>query len=188
MVKSRMGRGARERLLVACLVAFGAVLPFPAVADSLADAVKAAFLYKFASFVDWPTPVSDGAAASFDICVVGDDSLEGLLRRAVSGEQIAGHPFALRHLDVATRDSGCEIMFIKGSAAQSVAQVLAVVEGSPVLTVTDRAEGQSPVGIINFVIRQNRVRFEIDQTAAESSGLKISSKLLSLAVPAKETG
>jgi hypothetical protein len=183
-----MGKGMRERLLVACLAAFGAALPFPAAAESLADAVKAAFLYKFASFVDWPTPLSGGAATSFDICVVGDDPLEGLLRRTVSGERIAGHPFALRHLDVATRDSGCEIMFIKGSAAQSLAQGLAVVEGSPVLTVTARAEGETPVGIINFVIRQNRVRFEIDQTAAERSGLRISSKLLSLAVPAKETG
>jgi len=78
--------------------------------------------------------------------------------------------------------SGCQLMFITGSGAQSVAAVLGIVRGAPVLTVTDGQSDPASIGIINFLLVDGRVRFEIEQHAAAVNGLVISSKLLSLAV------
>jgi hypothetical protein len=88
----------------------------------------------------------------------------------------------VQRLPAVTRDSGCQILFAVGSREQSVADMLAVVRGTPVLTMTDDSPDAQSRGIINFVIRDNRVRFEIDDNAAAQNGLTISSKLLSLAV------
>jgi hypothetical protein len=73
------------------------------------------------------------------------------------------------------------MMFVTGSAEQPVAQALAAVRGTPVLTVTDGQTVADALGIINFVLADGRVRFEIDQGSAAGNGLTISSKLLSLA-------
>jgi hypothetical protein len=83
---------------------------------------------------------------------------------------------------VLVRDSGCDMVYVAGSPAQPVAAALEAVRGTPVLTVTDSERYGGPAGIVNFVVLNNRVRFEIDEDAAAANGLVVSSKLLSLAV------
>ena len=100
----------------------------------------------------------------------------------MNGQNVAGHPIVVRRLARVTGNPGCSVMYVTGSAAQSVADALAAVRGMPVLTVTDGASDPAAEGIINFVIADDRVRFDIDNTAAVADGLTISSKLLSLAV------
>jgi YfiR/HmsC-like len=178
--RARLRRGA----FAACLVGLGALFPDCSLAASLETAIKATFLYKFASFIEWPSQVLGPAHMDFKICVVGDNPFEGVLAEAVAGENVMGHPIALRHLVRAMPNSGCEIMFVAGSPTQSVAAALAAVRGSPVLTVTDLNNPGGAAGIINFVIRDDHVRFEINRAAAAANGIAISSKLLSLAVPA----
>lgn len=88
-------------------------------------------------------------------------------------------------MKVVERNSGCHILYIGGTAQQGVAQALAAVRGTPVLTITDEARGGGATGIIHFIKRANRVRFNIDDDAAEDNELMISSKLFSIAASVK---
>lgn len=148
---------------------------------SLVLEIKATYLYKFAPFVDWPAWVWPSPATPFSICVAGQDPFGDVLAEAVVGQRLGTHPMVVRQLATVTANAGCDILYAGGSPAQPVAAELAAVAGAPVLTVTDAAPA-GPKGIVNFVIRDNRVRFEIDESAAKNAGLAISSKLLQLAV------
>jgi hypothetical protein len=149
---------------------------------SLATAVKAAFLYKFGAFIDWPAsgPVMSGGAAK--LCVAGADPFDGALDQLTHGQQIAGRPIQVERMVVLDRSADCAILYAGGSARQPVADQLAQVRGLPVLTVTDEARDPAERGMINFVQQDGRVRFQINDQAASQAGLSISSKLLSLAV------
>ena len=138
-------------------------------------AVKATDLYKFAAFVDWP------AVAPGQVCVAGDDPFGAALDQAIRGQTINGKPASVVRLDRVDKDAPCAVLFVAPSKRQSVGEALERVRGAPVLTVTDGSpEGQR--GMIDFVLKDNRIRFRIDADAAERSGLTVSSKLLSLAV------
>jgi hypothetical protein len=172
-------------LLLAC-VAGGAqgqpLSPKPTV--SLEYAVKATYLYKLAPFVTWPPTAFTTATAPFRICVVGDDPFDDYLDKAVAGRGLGSHPFEVRRLDALTAGTHCQIAFISRRALQSVGDALDAVSGEPVLTVTD-AVAQDQGGIVQFVIRDGRVAFEVDTAAAARNHLSISSKLLRLAVAVK---
>ena len=148
---------------------------------SLEYAVKANFLYKFAPFVAWPPAALADPAAPFRICVIGDDPFGATLDNAVRGQRIGTHRITVRRATAATRGMGCHVLFVGRSRVQSSADMLAAVTGEPVLTVTDPGNGTSG-GMIQFVMRNGRIRFTIDATAASASGLNISSKLMELAV------
>ena len=164
------------------LLALFAALPVLAQANPLALAVKATYLYKFGPFVGWPRTIFATPDAPVVLCVVGDDPFGATLDEAVVGQRIGERPIALRRLAAAERQSDCHIMYMAGSAAQPVAAALDAVRGTPVLTFTDEARGSAAKGIIHFVIRDDRVRFEIDEYAAAENGITISSKVLSLAI------
>ena len=112
----------------------------------------------------------------------GRDPFGDLLERAADRQSVAGHPITIQRVAVVTRTAGCQVLYAAGSPDQPVADMLTAVRGTPVLTVTDQAPDAKSRGIVNFIISDDRVRFEIDAAAAEQNGLTISSKLLSLAV------
>lgn len=172
------GRTVLQVLLAGCVALLLAVRPAAAQEGVLERAIKATYLYKFAPFVEWPTTAFESPQSPFVICVIGDDPFADVLGNAVAGQRISGRPIAIRRLSAPNR-SGCQILFAVGSQTPSA---LAAVRGAPVLTVTDSEENARTKGIINFVIRDNHVRFQIDNAAAAANGLVISSKLLSLAV------
>lgn len=153
----------------------------PARANSLEFPVKAAFLYKFAPFVEWPATAWSSPDSPLTVCVVGDDPFGAMLDHAVQGQHLGPHPIVVHRLDRLGADSGCSIAYVGGSRLQSVSDALDAVQGTPVLTVTDEAEGPAH-GIIHFVVRGNRVRFVIDDAAAAKNGMTISSKLMRLAL------
>jgi hypothetical protein len=153
---------------------------------ALEFAVKAAFITKFVPFVEWPNGALAGSDGAFRICVAGRDPFLDLLDRAADHLVVSGRPVTIQRVAVVTRSSGCQVLYAAGSPDQSAADMLASVRGTPVLTLTDKAPDPRNHGMINFIISDNRVRFEIDEAAAEQSGLTISSKLLSLA--ARVTG
>ncbi len=141
----------------------------------LETAIEATYLYKFAPFVDWP----DAAAAGpLTLCVAGPDPFGADLDRAVAHQTVGERRIVVRRLDAQKKVAGCHILYASGPAAQ-VADVLKAARPLPVLTVTD---GLGSGGMIQFVVRDQRVRFAIDDQAAADAGLTISSKLLSLAV------
>lgn len=154
--------------------------------ESLEYAVKATYLYKLVPFVEWPADAPAGAP--LPLCVIGDDPFGPLLELAVSGQRIGDREVTVRRMSAVRPDESCEIAYLAGSSEQSVAEALDVLRGAPVLSVTDSAQGSDAKGVVHFVIQNDRVRFEIDAQAASASGLKISSKLLDLAVNSRRRG
>lgn len=156
----------------------------PAAADpagpTLASAVKAAYLLKFAPYVAWPQT----GGGAFVICIVGHDPFGGMIDRVAQGQTIAERPVVVRRMDEVDANPPCHVAFLGGGKRQSVAQALSTVRRAPVLTITDGAIGTAR-GMIHFELTGDRVRFLIDDQAAAVSALSISSKLLSLALSVK---
>jgi hypothetical protein len=147
--------------------------------EALAYAVKATYLCKLPAFVTWPAGTQAGGG--FALCVVGQDPFGSLLDRAAEGQTVQQQPIVVRRYQTVVDHPACQLIFVAGSSSQSVAAILATVRGAPVLTVTDGQRDPASSGIINFVLADDHVRFEIDQGSAAQNGLVISSKLLSLA-------
>jgi hypothetical protein len=150
-------------------------------------AVKANYLYKFGPFVEWPASVFANASSPFNVCILGDDPFGAALDDAVRGQTVAGHPVAVRRLRLASNNPDCHVLYLGRSKPQKTLEVLRLLRGAPVLTVTDEQQGVSG-GIVHFVLRDGRVRFEIDAVAAQANGLGLSSKLLALAIPRTKGG
>ena len=115
------------------------------------------------------------------LCIVGFDPFGAYLDHAIAGQRIGDRPIVARRLARAHPDAGCHITYVAGSRAESVADGLVTLRGSPTLTITDQSMG-SARGAIHFVIKDRRVRFHINEEAAEQNRLSISSKLLRLAL------
>ncbi|HEX8239292.1 MAG TPA: YfiR family protein [Allosphingosinicella sp.] len=162
------------RLLPAALALLA--LPAPAAAPPSDVAVKAAFLTKFPAYVAWPAGARPRPGAPLHICILGGDPFGRLIDEAARGQQVDGHPLQVRRMAAPGQAGGCHIAFVQGGAP-----LLQGLQGKPVLTVTDaRAGAQS--GMIDFVIHQGRVRFNIDEAQAARSGVGISSRLLGIAL------
>jgi hypothetical protein len=165
----------RTCLYLATALALSAISPVHAQPSQLATAVKATYLYKLVPFVEWP---AGEAARPLTICIVGPDPFGTVLDRAVTGQAYDGRPFAVTRLEVLETPASCDVAYASGSPRQ-VAATLRAAEGHPILTVTDSG---TKAGMVDFTLHQGKVRFRIDQAAAEANGLTVSSKLLSLAL------
>lgn len=188
MARRAFARHARRLAasLVIVAAAAGGLRAFAAApAPAVEYAVKAAYLAKFALFLEWPDSSFASQASPVTLCIAGADPFGDTLNRVAEGERIGDRPLEIRRIATVMRDSGCHIVFVGGSDAQSVAQGLAAATGEPVLTVTDSARSPNAAGMIQFVVQNGRVRFSVDDQAAAQSGLSISSHMLSLALSVK---
>jgi hypothetical protein len=152
--------------------------------------VKAAFVYNFGKFVEWPDTAFASTNAPLIIGVLGGDPFHGDCERIVANKSINGHPVIVRQIshpgtagqapDYAGLKS-CHILFISASESGNLPGILDALKGASVLTVTDDLEHFAASGVIvNFVMENGSVHFEINDDAARRTGLKISSKLLML--------
>lgn len=177
-----------SRTWTAALIAFCIALSPRVLAaaepESVEYAVKAAYLCKFGSYVEWPSTAFASPSSPINLCVVGADPFGAALDAAARGQGIGVRAISILRFKTLTQNSGCHILYIHGSETQRPGPVIAGLRNSGVLTVTD-AQGPADAGIINFVIKDNRVRFDIDEEAAAQNGLAISSRLLSLALNVK---
>lgn len=163
-------------------MAVAVLAPMAVLGDSLEDAVKATYLYKLVPFVTWPEDARWPAGDPVNLCVVGSSSFAVVLKRAVQEQHDRNQTFAvLQPLPEAAGSSGCHVLFATSSDQRVVASALWAVRGLPVFTVTEEGDGATSKGMLHFVISGGRVRFEIDDRVAATSGLDISSKLLNLA-------
>ena len=167
----------RRRFLCAIVITAALAAPATQAQPSLEYAVKAAYLAKFAPFIDWPDSGFAGPAAPLTICILGPDPFGGELDKATAGQKDGDHPLAVRRMPALDPATVCQLLFI-GDAALAE-RTLADMKARPVVTVTD--SGLHAHGVISFVVIDNHVRFDIDKAAADNVGLNISSKLLSLA-------
>lgn len=142
--------------------------------------VKAAFLYNFTKFVEWPAGALGEGGSPFVIGILGRDPFGTALDNAVSGKSIDGHPFVVRRYRQIGDLGQCQLLFVSESERDKVGRIIGKI-GRNTLAVADMDRFLQHGGAINFYIDDSKVRFEINPDAAEASGLKISSKLLSLA-------
>lgn len=145
------------------------------------DAVKATFLTRFASFIEYPAGAFVSAEAPLVICVSGDPSIAALTEQAAANQRIDGRPLEVRRVGAVDHDSGCHVIYLAGVDGQSVSAALGALRGVPVLTVTDGAHGRTR-GAIHFVLSDGRVRFHIDRNAADAGRLGMSARLLNIAL------
>jgi hypothetical protein len=146
--------------------------------------VKAAFIVNFAGFVHWPPSSTADAPSTFGICVIGVNpfgaAFEKFQHRVVAGR-------ALRARAIAAPASGaedCQILFIGESEHGSLLDILKGLRRDPVLTVSDLEGFAASGGMMQLFIRNQKIRFEVNRTAAEAVGLRIDARLLKLAEPA----
>ena len=176
-------RGSRAFVLVLLLTAVtaGFAVTAPAAEVSEYD-LKAAFLYNFVRFVDWPQDAFAGERTPLTICVLGEDPFGPSLDAVVRGEQVGERGMVIQRTGGLDDLGACHVLFVSRSERKRLAKVLARVQGQPVLTVADMEGFLRAGGVINFVQEDSRIRFLINTEAAERGGLRISSKLLRLAM------
>jgi hypothetical protein len=142
--------------------------------------VKAAFLFNFAKFVEWPSEAFDGPSHPITICVLGKDPFGSALNEVIAGNTLHGHAFRTRLISEIRESEDCHILFFPASELKSTPK-LGQVRNPCTLTVGEVENFLPDGGMVNFVIQEGRVRFEINPTAVGKSHLRVSSKLLSLA-------
>ena len=141
--------------------------------------VKAAFLLNFTKFVDWPAGAFAGADSPIDICILGDDPFGKVLDQMVADEVVGGRRLTAHRIKQLPPPKLCQVVF-GGKSGKELVKILPAL-GPGVLTV---GEGEGFIhegGMIAFVIENRRVRFEINQRAAANAGIRLSSRLLSVA-------
>jgi hypothetical protein len=147
--------------------------------------VKAAFLYNFSKFVEWPAQSFKNAADPLAICLVGKNPFGELVNDAVSGKDVDGRPFAVRELTDVQQARFCHILFISASESASerrrLPALLAGLRSTGTLTVGETPGFTEAGGVVNFKTEGGKVRIQINMVAAANQRLHISAKLLSLA-------
>jgi hypothetical protein len=144
--------------------------------------VKAAYLYNFARFVEWPEDPDVAPDRPFVVGVLGRDPFGRVLDDTLSGKSLAGRPIVVRRLEKPEDANTVQILFLSPSVIGALPLILRATQGRPVLTVGD-SEGLAERGVIlNFRLQDNRVRFEVNLRRADEAHLRISSQLLKLAV------
>lgn len=182
--RRRAARGVRGLALVAvfALAMAGAV---PATHGAEVDdgtvleyQLKAAFLYNFAKFVQWPAELGGDALTSFTLCVSGELPFR-IVQQYLAGKRIRGQSVAVRAVDSPAAAEGCQLLFVSAMALPMQHALTQI--GGPVLTVGESGDFLRSGGMINLVRTDNRLRFEISRSAGERAGLRFSSQLLKLA-------
>lgn len=143
--------------------------------------VKAAFLFNFARFVEWPPHAFPTAAAPMGVCVLGDDPFGEALNRVVAGKMSGDRVLMVRRGKKLRELAGCGILFISASERERLPGILGELRNAPVLTVGESEGFAGSGGEVQFTLEESRVHFLINVDAAGRAGLKVSSKLLSLA-------
>ena len=166
--------------IVVVLLALAPALALAADQPSEHD-VKAAFLYHFSQYVEWPETAFDSSKAPFVLGVVGDDGFLPAISSAVADKMAAGRRIVVKTVRTPAEMRACHIVFVTLPEAQHLSGILDSLDALPVLVVGDMPGFAGAGGDIGFVIDEGKVGFQINPTAARRAGLKISSKLLRLA-------
>ena len=159
--------------------------PIEAQAPLPEERVKAAFVYRFTDFVDWP-PAAFADQPAVTLCIVGANQLQDDLKSIVAGQQKNGRPYAVREIGRGDAVRRCHVLFVSATAGVSRPLITAV-RGLPVLTVGDSERFLDDGGMIRLHVVQGRMRFDVATDPAQRAGLRLSSQLLKLALAVKQT-
>jgi hypothetical protein len=149
--------------------------------DSSEYLIKAGFTYNFAKLMEWPSGTFTQADSPIVIGVLGVDPFGGTLDDVLKGKTVNGHEFVVKHLKWGADLRGLNILFVSDSETPHLDEIFHTVKNLPILTIGETPGFAQRGGIINFVVEDNKVRFEINVDAATQANINISSRLLSLA-------
>ena len=174
-------------VVLSCAAAgLGAASPARGQAVNNEYKLKAAYLYKFATYIEWPEGVFSDATAPFVIGILGPDPVGADLRRLATVKKIDGRKIEVRNYEQAKEVRDCHILFesraLKSETRQAAAKLLS---GRNILFVGEIPDFLKQEGVINFVIQENRIRIQISKSAYERENLKISAQLLRIATVVK---
>ncbi len=185
------GRSDLSRLTVKLLAGSALLLTVVSIGDRQLMAstntafeyeVKAAFLFRFAQFVEWPPETFKGTLEPFTYCTIGDDPFHGALERTMNGKTIGQRSLRVEHLNGVKKIAECQVLFFGGAEEKKqMEEMLASAGTLPILTVGEADQFAKSGGAIGFCTEDNKIRFEVNLEAAGKAGLKISAKLLALA-------
>lgn len=164
-------------LLIACAPAGYAQVP----ATASERTVKAAFVYKFLSYVEWPADAFGAPGAPLVIGVVGADEFAVELTDLVRGRTVNDHPIEVRRVRPSDPLTGLNVLFIGAAEQARLAALARAAATRGVLTISEGEGGLDRGSVINFVLIDGRVRFEVSLEAAERAGIRLSSRLLAVA-------
>lgn len=167
---------------VVCLFVSGTMETRAATPAAREYEVKAAFLFNFAQYVEWPAGAFSSPTAPIIIGILGDDAFGQTLDQTIRDETVKDRPIAVHRSRQIENLKHCHLLFVSKSERGRLGQIFASLVGKPCLTVGETDHFTHNGGIINFRLQGANVRFEINLNAARRSGLTISSKLLRLAI------
>ena len=142
--------------------------------------VKAAYLYNFGRFIEWPRVVT-AKSGPFTVCVLGQDPFGSTLDATMAGETIAGRNVVAKRISTPEESVNCQILFLSAAEAGRLNKIMEGLDKEAVLTVSDMPQFAQRGGMIQFVLEGNRVRFEVNLIATQHAGLTLSSDLLRVA-------
>jgi hypothetical protein len=148
--------------------------------------VKAAYLYNFGRFVQWPDESGADRNESFEICVLGMDPFGQALDATLAGGTIGGKSVAAKRITKPQDVDSCRILFISSSEESHLKEDLAALDKTRVLTVSDIPRFSERGGMIGFILDGNRVRFDVNLDSAQGAGLTLSSELLKVATSVRK--
>jgi hypothetical protein len=169
-------------LAVACALAAALAWAAPTAvrAEASEPEIKAAFLCKFGNYVEWPSGAAGAEPASFGIAIAGSEAETDVLQRVAAGTKVNGRPIRVRRLLAGEAPQDERIVYVARSQAARAGELAATAQERGMLLVTDAAEAGIH-GMVNFVIEDNKVRFDVDLAEATTARLKVSGRLLSVA-------
>ncbi|MDB5930169.1 MAG: hypothetical protein JWR60_1876 [Polaromonas sp.] len=174
----------RAALWLACVFMAGAAVAQP-VLPQRESAVKAAFLFKFCAFIEWPAGVFKRGDEPLLIGIAGDDSLAADLEQLLAGRTLEGRPVKALRVGSSEPSAGLHVLFLAYRPDAALREAIAAVSG-PVLVVTEQPGALRPGSVINFSTLAGRVRFSVSLGAAKTRSLKLSSRLLAVAQDVEE--
>jgi hypothetical protein len=188
----KCGLTTGAEILLALLVVNALVVNAPVVnaQGQTADEyqVKAAYMYNFAKFVDWPAKTFDSPAQAIVFCVLGQTPLSQPLEDALAGKVVDQRPLVFRQLADSKQAGKCQVLFLGSLDKKQMRQTLDEVKSFNLLTVGEVEDFTNAGGVIRFVLDAGRVRLEFNLDAADEAKLRISSKLLSLGKTMRTAG
>jgi hypothetical protein len=178
---SSLLRSARAGLVAGLCAGLAVVCTGAAAQAPNEYTVKAAFLYNFALYTEWPPEAFRAPETPLNICVLAADQSEDVLKAALPGRRVKGREVVVRQLDGTGGVAGCHVLFMSASQTRRLGEVLEMIGSQPVLTVCDSAAAAERGCAIAFIVADSRVGFDINTASAAKARVVISSRVLALA-------
>ncbi len=144
------------------------------------DQIKAAFLFNFMRFVEWPPNAYESAAAPIEVCISGNEAIAGMLMESAKKKLIESRAIYVRRVHDGDDLRRCHILFLDADEGRKSGTALSKVAGGPVLTVGETEGFTQRGGVFNFTTQDGRVKLELSLESAAKANLKISAKLIAV--------